>query len=81
MEKLLQLIELEWVEAHLQILSLVLIHAMTYKNFDLNMYWNGAAGGYNSYEWSFMSGTLANVQRDVFDRAWSLDNPNAPAPR
>ena len=55
--------------------------AMTYKNFDFNMYWNGAAGGYNSYEWSFMSGTLANVQRDVFDRAWSLDNPNAPAPR
>jgi TonB-linked SusC/RagA family outer membrane protein len=55
--------------------------AMSYKNFDFNMYWNGAAGGYNSYEWSFMSGTLANVQRDVFDRAWSLDNPNAPAPR
>ena len=55
--------------------------AMSYKNFDLNMYWNGAAGGFNSYEWSFMSGTLANVQRDVYDRAWSLDNPNAPAPR
>jgi len=55
--------------------------AMSYKNFDFNMYWNGAAGGYNSYEWSFMSGTLANVQRDVYDRAWSLDNPNAPAPR
>jgi len=55
--------------------------AMSYKNFDFNMYWNGAAGGYNTYEWSFMSGTLANVQRDVFDRAWSLDNPNAPAPR
>lgn len=55
--------------------------AMSYKNFDFNMYWNGAAGGYNSYEWSFMSGTLANVQRDVYERAWSLDNPNAPAPR
>jgi len=55
--------------------------SMTYKNFDMNMYWNGAAGGYNSYEWSFMSGTLANVQRDVYDRAWSLDNPNAPYPR
>ena len=55
--------------------------AMTYKNFDFNMYWNGAAGGYNTYEWSFMSGTLANVQRDVFERAWSLDNPNAPFPR
>jgi len=55
--------------------------ALTYKNFDFNMYWNGAAGGYNSYEWSFMSGTLANVQRDVFDRAWSLDKPDAPAPR
>ena len=55
--------------------------AMSYKNFDFNMYWNGAAGGYNSYKLSFMSGTLANVQRDVFDRAWSLDNPNAPAPR
>lgn len=55
--------------------------SLTYKNFDFNMYWNGAAGGFNSYEWSFMSGTLANVQRDVFDRAWSLDNPNAPAPR
>ena len=55
--------------------------ALTYKNFDFNMYWNGAAGGFNSYEWSFMSGTLANVQRDVFDRAWSLDNPNAAAPR
>jgi TonB-linked SusC/RagA family outer membrane protein len=55
--------------------------AMTYKNFDFNMYWNGAAGGYNTYEWSFMSGTLANVQRDVYERAWSLDNPNAPFPR
>ena len=55
--------------------------ALTYKDFDFNMYWNGAAGGYNSYEWSFMSGTLANVQRDVFERAWSLDNPDAPAPR
>ncbi len=55
--------------------------AMTYKNFDFNMYWNGAAGGYNTYEWSFMSGTLANVQRDVYTRAWSLDNPNAPYPR
>jgi len=55
--------------------------AMTYKNFDFNMYWNGAAGGYSQYEWSFMSGTLANVQRDVYERAWSLDNPNAPAPR
>jgi hypothetical protein len=54
---------------------------MTYKNFDFNMYWNGAAGGYNTYEWSFMSGTLANVQRDVFTRAWSLDNPDAPFPR
>ena len=55
--------------------------ALTYKNFDFNMYWSGAMGGYNNYEWSFMSGTLANVQRDVFMRAWSLDNPNAPAPR
>ena len=55
--------------------------SMSFKNFDFNMYWNGSAGGYNTYEWSFMSGTLANVQRDVFDRAWSLDNPNAPAPR
>ena len=45
------------------------------------MYWNGASGGYNSYEWSFMSGTLANVQRDVLNRAWSLDNPNGAAPR
>jgi len=55
--------------------------ALTYKNFDFNMYWNGASGGYNSYEWSFMSGTLANVQRDVLNRAWSLDNPNGAAPR
>ena len=28
-----------------------------------------------------MSGTLANVQRPVFDRAWSLDNPDGEAPR
>ena len=55
--------------------------ALSYKNFDFNMFWNGAAGGFNTYEWSFMSGTLANVQRDVYDRAWSLDNTNAPAPR
>ena len=55
--------------------------ALSYKNFDMNMYWNGAFGGYTTYEWSFMSGTLANVQRDVFTRAWSLDNPNAPFPR
>jgi hypothetical protein len=45
------------------------------------MFWAGAAGGFSNYEWSFMSGTLANVQRDVRDRAWSLDNPNAPLPR
>ncbi|NKI27393.1 TonB-dependent receptor [Arenibacter sp. 6A1] len=55
--------------------------AMNYKNLDFNMYWTGSAGGYNTYEWSFMSGTLANVQREVRDRAWSIDNPNAPAPR
>ncbi len=45
------------------------------------MFWAGAAGGFNRYEWSFMSGTLANVQRDVAERAWSLDNPDAPFPR
>ncbi|WP_238389851.1 SusC/RagA family TonB-linked outer membrane protein [Arenibacter aquaticus] len=55
--------------------------AINYKNLDFNMYWTGSAGGYNTYEWSFMSGTLANVQRDVRDRAWSIDNPDAPAPR
>jgi len=55
--------------------------AMTYKNFDFNMYWNGALGGYSVYEWSFMSGTLANVQREIRDRAWSIDNPDAPFPR
>ncbi len=55
--------------------------ALSYKNFDFNMFWSGAAGGYNSYEWSFMSGTLANVQRAVRDRAWSIDNPDAPFPR
>lgn len=55
--------------------------ALTYKNFDFNMFWAGAAGGYNRYEWSFMSGTLANVQRAVAERAWSLDNPDAPFPR
>ncbi|MEX0314374.1 MAG: TonB-dependent receptor [Allomuricauda sp.] len=55
--------------------------ALNYKNFDFNMYWAGGAGGYINYEWSFMSGTLANVQRDVRDRAWSLDNINAPLPR
>ena len=54
---------------------------LSYKNFDFNMYWTGAFGGYNRYEWSFMSGTLANVQRAVAERAWSLDNPNAPFPR
>ena len=48
---------------------------------DFTMFWSGAAGGYSNYEWSFMSGTLANVQREVRDRAWSLDNPNAPLPR
>ncbi len=55
--------------------------ALNYKNFDFNMYWAGGAGGYTNYEWSFMSGTLANVQRDVRDRAWSLDNLDAPLPR
>lgn len=55
--------------------------SMSYKNFDFNMYWSGATGGFNTYEWSFMSGTLANVQRDVAERAWSIDNPNAPFPR
>jgi hypothetical protein len=28
-----------------------------------------------------MSGTLANVQREVAERAWSIDNPDAPFPR
>lgn len=55
--------------------------ALTYQDFDFNMFWSGAAGGYNRYEWSFMSGTLANVQREVAERAWSLDNPDAPFPR
>tara|TARA_R110002049_G_C9172648_1_gene562121 strand:- start:5389 stop:8667 length:3279 start_codon:yes stop_codon:yes gene_type:complete len=55
--------------------------SLEYKNIDFSMYWNGAAGGYSMYEWSFMSGTLANVQREVRDRAWSLDNPNAYGPR
>lgn len=55
--------------------------ALNYKNFDFNMYWAGGAGGYTNYEWSFMSGTLANVQRDVRDRAWSLDNIDATHPR
>lgn len=55
--------------------------SINYKNLDFSMYWAGATGGFSRYEWSFMSGTLANVQRDVFDRAWSLDNPNAYGPR
>ncbi|EAR02561.1 SusC/RagA family TonB-linked outer membrane protein [Maribacter sp. HTCC2170] len=55
--------------------------SLDYKNFDFSMYWAGGAGGYINYEWSFMSGTLANVQRDVRDRAWSLDNIDAPLPR
>lgn len=55
--------------------------SLQYKNLDFSMYWNGAAGGYSNYEWSFMSGTLANVQQDVKNRAWSLDNPDAPLPR
>lgn len=54
---------------------------LSYKNFDFSMFWTGGIGAYNTYEWSFMSGTLANVQRDVRDRAWSIDNPNAPYPR
>ena len=55
--------------------------ALNYKNIDFSMYWAGAAGGYSNYDWSFQSGTLANVQRNVRDRAWSLDNPNAYGPR
>lgn len=55
--------------------------SLKYKDIDFSMFWTGAAGGYSNYEWSFMSGTLANVQREVRDRAWSLDNPNAPKPR
>ena len=54
---------------------------LRYKNLDFTMFWTGAAGGYSNYEWDFMSGTLANVQRDVRDRAWSLDNIDAPKPR
>jgi TonB-linked SusC/RagA family outer membrane protein len=55
--------------------------SMRYKGLDFSMYWAGATGGYSRYEWSFMSGTLANVQRDVRDRAWSLDNRDAYGPR
>jgi TonB-linked SusC/RagA family outer membrane protein len=55
--------------------------SIKYKNVDFTMFWSGAAGAWSNYEWSFMSGTLANVQRDVRDRAWSLDNPNGYGPR
>ncbi|GAB5539823.1 MAG: TonB-dependent receptor [Salibacteraceae bacterium] len=55
--------------------------SINYKNIDFNMFWASSFGAYNTYEWSFMSGTLANVQRDVRDRAWSLDNTNANFPR
>lgn len=55
--------------------------SMQYKNIDFTMFWFGAAGGWSRYEWSFMSGTLANVQRDVRDRAWSIENPDAYGPR
>jgi len=55
--------------------------SLKYKNIDFSMFWTGGTGGYSNYEWSFMSGTLANVQREVRDRAWSLDNPSAPKPR
>lgn len=55
--------------------------SLTYKNFDFSMFWNGGAGGWNNYEWSFMSGTLANVQREVRDRAWAIDKTDAKFPR
>ena len=55
--------------------------SLAYRGFDFSMFWNGASGGYSRYEWSFMSGTLANVQREVATRAWSIDNPNAKYPR
>lgn len=54
---------------------------LEYKNFDLNMYWNGGTGAYNIADWEFQSATGANVQRQIFDRAWSLTNTNANKPR
>ena len=54
---------------------------LRYKNFDFNMFWNGGTGAYNNIDWQFMSATGANMQRQIFDRAWSLSNTNASQPR
>ena len=81
MEELHQMIENVLVEVPFADTQFGFNTSLTYKNFDFSMFWNGGMGAYNTYEWSFMSGTLANVQRDVFDRAWSIDNPDAAFPR
>jgi TonB-linked SusC/RagA family outer membrane protein len=54
---------------------------LKYKNFDFNMYWNGATGGYQNIEWENMSSDSWNIQRYISKRAWSLDNTNAEYPR
>lgn len=55
--------------------------SLKYKNFDFNMYWNGAAGGYQNVEWENMSSDGWNIQRYISGRAWSLENTNSKYPR
>lgn len=51
----------------------------TYKNWSLNMLWQGAA---RVWQYTFMeAGIIGNFTKDFYDNRWTEDNPNAKYPR
>lgn len=51
----------------------------TYKNWSLNMLWQGAA---SVWQYTFMeAGIIGNFTKDFYDNRWTEDNPNAKYPR
>ena len=52
---------------------------ITYKNWSLNMLWQGAA---RVWQYTFMeAGIIGNFTKDFYDNRWTEDNPNAKYPR
>lgn len=51
----------------------------TYKNWSLNMLWQGAA---QVWQYTFMeAGTIGNFTKDFYENRWTEDNPYASYPR
>ncbi len=57
--------------------------SMRYKNWNLGINFAYQIGGYgrdNTYYGLFTAGPGENLHKDVFDRTWTVDNPNAELP-